>query len=232
MTRYILAAATHEETGGRLLSGMSSAIFRERITPLLTDHSLILLEGDYYEGSVAKGHPRYDACSADIAQVLGTARPTLMGIDPRFRDRSKVRHTRALNELWLNYAVEASIEEGWKLPAATLEELMTYLKQSPKHPELAVEITGPMRNTAQWVHTMTRRFDRTYIELMRRKGPHHDVCVLIAGASHCISIGIKTEYEIIRLARTSEPSELLWDYLAYLANCVWAGDVLRKGAAA
>lgn len=229
MTKYLIVAINHGDTNdGRILSEGCRARFKEQIAPIVTDRSLILMEGFYRNEMIRPAHSRYQAAKNHFGTALKNVNPTFAGFDTRQRNivsEEQLSRLEARIDSWEMFC-RRNFLANWSTLPSTPQEAENFIRSVPELPLLRRTPTHEEVDLAKWINATNRRFDREYIQAMRQHGPRHDLCVVVTGSVHAISIGFKTKNPIIYLI-DDEPGNVREMYFAYLADYVWPSIVIE-----
>lgn len=229
MTRFILAAVSHhvsEGFGDQLMCRESAELFAEKCEPLITDASFLLGEGYDARGLIRPSDALYDRLYSDIFGLAGSAHPTLGCFDFRQREARTVAGYFGVAERedrWQS-AIGEIIDTNWRDFPDSFEETVRRVK-SPPAISFKRSPTREEKNRAREVGAQARKFDRTYLDAMRKYGRQFDVCMFIGGSSHVVAMSLqRPEYEIMDCV---PPREIRDVYFAYLSTYVWTRHVMN-----
>jgi hypothetical protein len=214
MTQYLVVAVTHASGNedGRLLSPECEEAFRTRITPQLLPKTLILMEGFDSAGIFGPEHRAHSIACREFGEALSGFKPTFGGFDSRERPDTGDRL-----DAW-EYFVKNNVLTDWSVTPATNEHAEELIRAKPLQASLRRQPTHEEVGLARWVDALSRRFDREYISAMRKYGPRYDMCVVVVGSVHAISLRLKTGYPIEYAFGDHEAKGL---YYAYHGDYVW-----------
>jgi hypothetical protein len=230
MTRFVLAAVSHdvgEAFDDRLMCRESAALFNEKCLPLITaDKTLVLGEG-YDAGLVRPSDPLYDMLHRDIFGFAEDLRPTIGCFDFRQREARSAAMYFEVGEREDRWQKEIGriIDTDWHDVPDTLAEAIRRVKNPPR----AVLKYKPSRELvaeAKRVGSQSRKFDRVYLEAMRKHGRRYEVCMFIGGSSHVIAMALQSEYEVMDCV---PPVEVRDAHFAYLSTYQWSRLVISAG---
>lgn len=202
MTEFIIAGVMHDMDpitimGNSLMDSISEEQFRLRITPKITDKSIVFHEGFISSQLFRPGMDAYEKRRAELVPVLGEIRPTLGFVDSRW----DVSYPKRLGRIkivqdWIAYANEA-------FRFASYPETMAKLDAMIRADQFEFVRTQPAwrgeKEYARHMYTSTRRFNRSHIEAMRRADGKFDTCVVIAGYVHAMALSRLTGYQLENL---------------------------------
>ena len=225
MTEFILAAIAHQpssvNTKKALVSAECEARFESKILPRLTNRSAVFVEGHYRPYLIEPEFKEYSLCLTQLggrfAEILKGIRPALGCFDPRWSgDYQKSLKIWNLEQAWLSSCVKI-VDFNSLYSLSSFEELLERIRTG--------DFAIPMRRApdpkeievARRVYGLNRRFNRSFIDAMRRYAPWYDTCVLVAGFSHCLSVALHTGWELVNLK--GENREALEDmFIGYVGG--------------
>lgn len=236
MSKYLLVAVRHElkplplSDHGQVMSVACATRFIAEVAPLITDQSLVLSEGLNFASVLSPAHREYEYEKSWIFNgLLDTASPTLGGCDFRQRDWNKVN---ANYTQWMAMVRRLSVHiPGGVFNAQSVLQMIEAIRS--KTEGVAVELTAqPSKDeieVAKWMDITNRKFDRVYLEAMQKRGRRHDLCVFVGGASHVISMALKSGYPVVDLTTAAADAAESWQILTgHLGDYVWPKLYLPK----
>lgn len=218
MTTFLMAGVVHNMKGGLRSQGLMDADseqnFAKLVTPRLTSNSLILFEGYSHTQFLRPGTVEYEKRTAEFIHLfpLEGNRPRVGFVDPRYSPLAKEQQSRigALIE-WMRLTQQVISMEDRSVTPPEYEESVrnrTYQYEQTR------DLTSPEIELARRVHMQTKRFNRSHIEAMQRaERNNYDLCVVVCGDNHALSLSIKTGYPYLSLAGVEDARAFLGGYI-------------------
>jgi|GEM_PF-7062301 len=232
MTKTLLVASVHAlgTSAGLddLMNDRSYARFKEQVLPHITNKSLVLCEGILSDSPITPTHPKYDFIKKRMLGDALTVQPTLWGFDHRQsgsqeKDQAKI----ARHDLWTRVVQQTLEYPTWKyMQVRTFAQVLELARTSSSDDVRLIETPSSEQvEVARWIRAINRKFDRLYLEGMRKHSPRYDSCVFIGGGAHVVSMALKSEHEAIDLSEAgTESTQML---MAYLVDYVWPNAFIK-----
>jgi hypothetical protein len=228
MDKYLLVAVGHDKEavargggGDCVMSRVIAAQFAAEVGPILTDKCLIMVEGLTSPHPLTPGDPAYPLYWSYVFRGTGlSVTPTIGGVDPRIGNTLEEAEEmgRKLKQ-WCDIVlrlVRSSPEEY--AGSETIAERVQLLRERKPSGELIRTPSNTERELARLVGVANRRFDRRYLEEMHKRGRRYERCIFVGGATHVMSMALKSGYPIADLIG----SETAWAvHLGYLMHYEW-----------
>ncbi len=215
----ILVAVSHEVLEGNndaLMSPEVQCRFKQKVTPLVTNKTLILCEGLNHDELIGPKHPKYDFTrSFFFNDTLGSTQPTIGGFDPRATTSPEVANTIAsvYDEWYTIVTTSVRMERNLPVPA-TLLAIIKSLRLTRPHAQIARRLTLQELRVAHWIDDTSRNFDRRYLNAMKSYGPSYDKCLFVGGATHVISLALKSNHSVVDLTPQEDARGIFFSYLS------------------
>ena len=226
MEKRLIVAVTHgrsDETVDkdigcdRLMTEYGVERYRAEVAPLITDRSLLLVEGTN-RGLVSPDHKLYDNWHRTHAFWLGGTRPAFASFDLRATSKEEDREIGRRYRFWDSTARRLFLVR--EEPPSSMSEAVERLRRDgPPTLFLLDRPTAEEVEVAKWILSTSRKFDLPYVQAFRRKWDRFDRVVFFGGAVHALSIALKTGLPLVDL---SEPGEAAETYYEYLADYHWS----------
>jgi hypothetical protein len=195
MPEHLIVGIEHGSyVNDSFLSERCAARFVAEVRPLITDRTLLLIEGFASEQLVTSTSKLRDGLNRRIYDVLidqdanwlGSVRPTFGGYDNRMKTAVQKERRYSDIERWVT--VSHQIFES-DLPTGDLswEDILALLREGPCEARLARAPTSEERQLASWVWSAGRKFDRAYIAAMRKYASRFEKVIFVGGAVHALS---------------------------------------------
>ncbi len=217
----LLVAVAHElcpdDSSDELMSPESQAGFRRQVLPLVTNQTLILCEGFHYDQLVDPLHPRYGFIySLFFGDTLSSTRPTFGGFDPRHQSSQEESEAIAAKyDEWHALVMRSVRIDLRKMPIpAAISEIIKTLKAGPPPASLVCRPSPEQISLARWIEETNRTFDRQYLKAMRTHGRRYDKCIFVGGATHVVSLALKTGYPVADLTLSTDARDVFFSYLS------------------
>lgn len=231
MPEYLLAGVVHgKSTPGakkpdEIASGPSLAHFQARVTPLITDSTLMLLEGQKTPGLIDRKHRNYAQCVARFGSLIGRARPTFAFVDARNPTQTEGVRRFNMHTEWLRIGFRKFVVKETAMPK-TLEELIERVHMLPQI-RMTETLDKHEHELANWMLIRNRRFDRDHIAAMRLYGSRFERVIFVGGLSHAISIHNQTNFPLMILHTELTEEVLKGIFGGYLAGYVFPKIALQ-----
>jgi hypothetical protein len=229
MTEFIMVGVMHDMNpitvmSNGLMDSTSAEQFRLRITPKITDRSVVFHEGFVSSQLFRPGMDAYEKRRAELVPVLGEIRPALGFVDSRWDASHAKRVSRVkMVQDWIVYANKA-------FRFAHYPETMAKLDAMIRADQFEFVRTQPAwrgeNEYARHMYTSMRRFNRSHIEAMRKADGKFDTCVVIAGFVHAMALSRLTGYQLENLVDVkTDYADSVSLYAAY-ANIMYLPQAL------
>ena len=223
MTTRALVAVSHELDATNieddiLLSPYCVQRARNELIPLVSDQSLLLIEGFEHKKFVPATHPDYDLLHKRERDWLGDIRPTFAGFDPRARSLHMCDETDRRYERWEELVKEV-VDTDWSTHPQSFAEARTMVQGCIPQASLKRPVSREEAELAKWILAISRKFDRLYLEALGKNGNRFDTILCVAGSAHVLSMSLRSPYQVIDL---TDPCDAAHIYHAYLGDYHWS----------
>ncbi len=220
MQQTVLVAIGHELVDSfddRLMSSACAQRFKDEVEPYITDKSLLVCEG-FKDGLVGPNHKNYDYLREKLIDLPDLVRPTFAGFDVRQSD-SIIDHQdmderhRAWDRLVLSL-----ILTDWQKRPSSLSEVVDMLKTEEHVAKVSRQPTDGERELARWVRLTSSKFDRHYLEGIKKNRLRFDRCFFIGGSIHVLAMVLRSNFPLVDLV---PPVEVPTAYYGYHSTYTW-----------
>jgi hypothetical protein len=222
MTTRALVAVSHElkaskEADDILMSPYCRLRATNDLLPLVTDKSLLLIEGFEHNTFVPSSHLGYDLLHNREKAWLGEIRPTFAGFDPRATSPQMCDLCDARYQQWQKLVKEV-VDTDWSVEPQSFTNVKAMLENDIPQARLNRPVSREEIELARWILTISRKFDRLYLEALGKNGNRFDTILCLVGSIHALSMSMRSSHQVIDL---TEPSDAHYIYYAYLEDYHW-----------
>ncbi len=226
MTDFVLAGVMHSVSDrGQTQSLMTTQCmseFKRRVVPRVTSQSVIFAEGSYRNDLVFPEAEEYKSVLGSLEKVFDhNIRPAFGFKDPRWSSDVVVNRQRIqIASSWILHANK--VFEFRDIPTS-YEEMIERIRAKDFRCSLKGVCDSKDLEHARHVMEMNRRFNRNYVGAMNQRKGKSDLCVLVAGFAHCMSVALHTNWPIEALYK----EDVEGMYLGYMTTHVCPQLILR-----
>lgn len=215
MPKITLVAISHKVLGQKVAELMSDECetrFSKEIVPLITNNSWLFCEGDL-RSPLWPGNPSYLPRLIRTSPSLAASRktPVLGFVDSRCKESLKKRQLRdrdikVIMGFYIHFVVKP------KTPNSISEALQALKESNGNAPlELIVQPNHEIRATAVRVVRYAEAYDASHIRHLQKVSQTNE-CFVLAGSAHCVSLHLKTGWDIKVLRPESDVESLVNGY--------------------
>ncbi len=211
-----LVAVAHElktlQSDNRLMSPVCMARFKNEVEPSITSKSLLVCEGFRHDKLVGPDHRDYKRLRQALLDLPASKQPTFGGFDAR--QSAVILENEVFsrkNESWDKLALEI-VQTDWQKRPSSLHEVIEMLKTEHHVAQLSRPPTNEEKELAHWMRFVSRRFDRHYLEGIKKHRYKFDSCFFIGGSIHALAMALKSGYPLVDLIPSDEVPTAYYGY--------------------
>ncbi|MDO8483261.1 MAG: hypothetical protein Q7S86_05615 [bacterium] len=189
-----------KKTRDRLISYDDTAAFKEVFIRNARQKTLLCPEGGSLNGVVSPIHVRYSTALSNVCEGMETwgISPDLLFCDPRLDGKNSHEQRIHKEESFFYYDdIVPRTTRCYLLSAPkSLEDVLCVVRDKNFEVARKSNVNQEDRRIARNIRRDVELFDREHLRRLRMCAAEYDVCIVVCGALHAISLHLKTDWPL------------------------------------